>query len=159
MLSVEIAQVSFQLKHYNNKLKNKTLTAQRFLNMPNILMVQKKDDTTEKLQELICNKLGTCDMASNGKEALKFLQNHTYDLIITDIVMPQMDGFTLLDMLQKNQKTKDIPVVVLSNLTQESDIITCLEKGACSYLLKNQIPLPELIEQFKIQLSQSIKQH
>lgn len=54
------------------------------------------------------------DFAESGAEALEMIQDTTYDAIVTDVMMPRMNGLTLLEELRKKEKTKDIPVLILT---------------------------------------------
>ncbi len=77
------------------------------------------------------------DIAGNGKEALKMLlTNEPYDLVVTDVVMPVMDGISLLREIKNNANISDIPVVVLTSKTEVSDRLEGLKRGADAYLAK-----------------------
>ena len=77
------------------------------------------------------------DTAANGKDALKMLlTNDAYDLVVTDVVMPVMDGIALLREIKGNANISDIPVVVLTSKTEVSDRLEGLKKGADAYLSK-----------------------
>ena len=79
------------------------------------------------------------DEASNGLEALKRSSLKIYDLIITDIDMPNMDGFKLCEELKKNPMTEFIPVVILSSYDKETDIEMGFQVGAAAYISKENI--------------------
>ncbi len=74
--------------------------------------------------------------ASNGQEALDACANESFDLILLDVMMPVMDGFTCCKMLKANPKTQHIPVVLLTALDQPSDRVQGLEAGADDFLTK-----------------------
>lgn len=76
-------------------------------------------------------------VASNGKEALEALKEDVPDLLILDIIMPDMDGFEVLENLSKSGQIKSIPVLVFSTLGQESDVKHALELGAKGYVNKS----------------------
>ncbi len=71
-----------------------------------------------------------------GEEALRLAQEEQPAAILLDLVLPGMDGFEILQKLQEEETTKDIPVIVLSNLGQESDIQRCMGAGAVKVLVK-----------------------
>jgi signal transduction histidine kinase/DNA-binding response OmpR family regulator len=75
-------------------------------------------------------------MCSNGKEALQKIHTQQPDLIITDVMMPEMDGLTLLKKIRTNVNLSHIPVIMLTAKTEQSDKIEGLEKGADVYLTK-----------------------
>ncbi len=98
------------------------------------------DDDLE-VARYIKNELGQwyrIDMASNGREALKMLLSgdNSYDLVISDVMMPEMDGLTLLRQLKGNPNISDIPVVLLTSKAEVSDRLEGLKKGADAYLAK-----------------------
>ncbi|MBR5654555.1 MAG: response regulator [Prevotella sp.] len=77
------------------------------------------------------------EAASNGREALKMLlTNNEYDLVICDVMMPEMDGLTFLKQLKSNTNISDIPVILLTSKAEVSDRMEGLRKGADAYLAK-----------------------
>ena len=80
-------------------------------------------------------------LAADGQEGLEKAQISDPDLIILDMIMPQKNGFEVLTELQNNPATKNIPVIILSNLGQKDDIKKGLDLGAVDYLVKDNITL------------------
>ena len=77
------------------------------------------------------------DTATNGREALKMLlTNDDYDLVVSDVIMPEMDGLTFLKQLKSNTHISDIPVILLTTKAEVSDRLEGLKKGADAYLAK-----------------------
>lgn len=74
--------------------------------------------------------------AADGLEALQMALNQQPDIIISDIMMPQMDGFALLKKIKSNQATSHIPIVLLTSKTEFQDKINALDKGADAYITK-----------------------
>lgn len=74
--------------------------------------------------------------AANGRAALKRVDVEAPDLILLDIVMPEMDGFEVLARLKANERTRDIPVIVISVLDDMGSVVECIEQGAEEYLPK-----------------------
>lgn len=68
------------------------------------------------------------------------------DMILLDIVMPRMDGIELLTVMKKDNKLKDIPVVLLTNLGQETDIQKGMDLGALDYLVKAHFTPSEVVK-------------
>ena len=83
----------------------------------------------------------------NGAEALKILETEKYDLVLTDLMMPDVDGFTLLKEL-KARKIK-VPVIISSNLSQEEDIKLTKSLGAIDYFVKSDTPISEVVKKIK----------
>lgn len=86
-------------------------------------------------------------VAFNGKEALSLLESEKFDLLILDLIMPQLDGFGVL----KEIKAKGIktPVMVISNLSQTADISKAKDLGAVDFLIKSDTPVAEIVEKIK----------
>lgn len=76
------------------------------------------------------------DVAGNGKEGLEKLGNNSYDLVLLDLVMPEMDGFEVLKRKSSDADIKDIPVVVFSTLSQEKDVEEAKNFGASDFINK-----------------------
>lgn len=84
--------------------------------------------------------------ASDGMEALEKLPYHRIDLIITDLNMPNMDGFELIKGIRGNSEYADTPIIILSSLSEKSEIEMGLSLGANSYLIKPFDPKKVLYE-------------
>jgi len=75
-------------------------------------------------------------LAENGLSALAHLKKHPVDLILLDIMMPEMDGIQLLERLDKEPGLKEIPVIVLSAMDDMDSVVKCIDLGAMDYLTK-----------------------
>jgi CheY-like chemotaxis protein len=75
--------------------------------------------------------------ASDGLECVSVLRTSPVDLVLLDLVMPRMSGLEALDTMKLDPHTVGIPVVILSNLDQQSDVERGLAAGAADYLVKN----------------------
>jgi two-component system, OmpR family, alkaline phosphatase synthesis response regulator PhoP len=83
--------------------------------------------------------------ASDGEETLKQAQALPVpDLILLDMIMPRMLGLDVLTQLKASEATKNIPVVMLSNLSQDSDVKRAMDGGAVGYLVKSNLSLKDL---------------
>lgn len=87
--------------------------------------------------------------AGNGAEGLELALSKKPDLILLDIIMPQLDGFTVLERLKMSSKTKNIPVYLLTNLGTEEDIKKGEELGAKDYLVKASLTPAEVLDKVK----------
>lgn len=84
--------------------------------------------------------------AFDGQEAIDILQTYTPDIILLDIVMPKKDGFTTLEEIKANEKWKNIPVILASNLGQREDKEKGISLGAVEFFTKTDFTLNNLIE-------------
>jgi DNA-binding response OmpR family regulator len=104
--------------------------------MKKILVVDDEPDALEFLiNGLQKNNFNTIS-ALNGEEGFKRAFEEKPDLILLDLVMPNKDGFTMLEELKTNQSTKDIPVIVLSAKSEIDNIYKGQEYGAIDYIIK-----------------------
>lgn len=74
--------------------------------------------------------------ASDGMEALEKLPKQKIDLVITDLNMPNLDGFELIKSIRENEEYKEIPIIILSSLSGSEEIERGMSCGANSYLVK-----------------------
>jgi len=94
-------------------------------------------------------------LASDGEEAIKKINAEKPDIILLDVIMPEKNGFEVLQSIKAVDGLKSIPVVILSNLGQESDIQKGKELGADDYLIKSNFSIKEVVE--KIQSILAVK--
>lgn len=87
--------------------------------------------------------------ANNGKEALDIAKMEKPDIILLDILLPGIGGFEILKSLKDDPTTKNIPVIILSNLSQKSDVEKGKELGAVSFLVKATVDLDEIVNEVK----------
>ncbi|MCP5049187.1 MAG: hybrid sensor histidine kinase/response regulator, partial [bacterium] len=103
---------------------------------PFILIV---DDVPKNLQ-IVANILNAegyrFTLASSGQQALKIIKKRLPDLILLDIMMPEMDGYQVCRTLKRSDRTKDIPVIFLTAKTETSDIVKGFESGGLDYITK-----------------------
>jgi len=87
--------------------------------------------------------------ALNGEEGLKLAKSQKPDLILLDLILPKMHGFEVLKNIKSDAETKDIPIIVLTNLEGTADVEKALELGATTYLVKANYTLEEVISKIK----------
>ena len=90
--------------------------------------------------------------AFDGDEALQLLQTFTPDIILLDIVMPRKDGFAVLQEIKSNEKLKNIPVILVTNLGQKEDIDKGMKLGAAEFFIKTDFTLNDLIQKIESML-------
>ena len=74
--------------------------------------------------------------AENGQQALDMIRAHSFDLVLLDIVMPEMDGYQVLERVKGDNTLRDIPVIVISAIDEMDSVVRCIEMGAEEYLPK-----------------------
>lgn len=118
-----------------------------------VLVVE--DDTF--LRELLVEKLSSEGFkvlsATDGKECQTILEKQLPHLIILDLILPDINGFEILEQIKKAPRTQAIPVIVLSNLDQKEDIDRAMSGGAIDFMIKANFSLSEIISRVKKHLS------
>lgn len=114
-----------------------------------ILLVE--DD--EFLAELYATKLDLegfeVALAVDGEKGLKMIKEKKPDLILLDIILPKMDGFEILKMIKADKELKNIPVILLTNLSQKDEVKKGLDLGANDYLIKAHFMPSEVVKKIK----------
>lgn len=87
--------------------------------------------------------------AADGKEGIDLIKEENPDLILLDIILPKIDGFEVLELLKQNENTKEIPVIVLTNLGKKGEVEKGKRLGAVDYLIKAHFIPSEVIEKIK----------
>lgn len=103
--------------------------------MKKILVVDDEPVNVELLKGLLSKKY-IVDSVSNGKEALIKVKDFSPDLILLDVLMPEMDGYEVCKQVKSDPKTRSIPIVMITCLTEREDKINALESGADDFLSK-----------------------
>jgi DNA-binding response OmpR family regulator len=92
-------------------------------------------------------------LALDGEEAIEKLKDFSPDLILLDLILPKKEGIEVLRELKDHEDTKNIPVIVLTNLENEDMVSKALELGCHSYLVKSEYKLEEVSKKIKEALS------
>ncbi len=87
--------------------------------------------------------------AQTGEEAMKKITEPGIDVILLDLLLPDFDGFQILQKIKETEATKNIPVIIFSNLSETKDIEHAISLGATKFMVKSNFSLEELIEQIK----------
>ncbi len=101
-----------------------------------LLIVEDNISTRELIMEYLRHQSYRILVAGSGQEALEVLQVESVDLVISDVLMPVMDGYQLLEAIQVDPNLKNIPVVMVSAIGDMQSVLKCLELGADDYLYK-----------------------
>ena len=114
----------------------------------NILIADDEPNQLELMSFNLSNAGYSIIKAANGKEAIELIENHSPDLIILDWMMPKMSGIDVCRTLRSRSETKQIPIIILSARSEDSDKSLGLDTGADDYISKPFSP-KELISRVK----------
>lgn len=117
--------------------------------MKNILLVE--DDPF--LIDIYTTKLKgagfSVKVADNGESAVQKIKEKKPDLVLLDIVLPQLDGWEILHQIKSEKKFQDLKIIILSNLGQKEEVEKGLKLGAVKYLIKAHYTPSEVVEEIK----------
>ncbi len=85
-------------------------------------------------------------LAVDGNEAIEQVASFKPDIVLLDLIMPEKNGFEVLEEIKNNDSTKQTPVIILSNLGQDTDIQKGRDLGAIDYLIKSNSSLDQVTE-------------
>jgi len=117
-----------------------------------ILIVEDEERIRKVINILIRAENIEIEEASDGKMALEKIFGANYDLVILDLMLPEVDGFSVLEEIRGNEDTKDLPVIIVSARSTDKDILEGLKGGANYYIPKPFEP-QELISSIELILN------
>ena len=110
------------------------------------------------LAQLLTNRISKAGVnvirAADGEEGLSMLRSEKPSLMLLDLILPKKSGFELLEEMRSDPSLQNIPVIIVSNLGQESDIKKGKELGAVEYFIKANTSIDGLVERVKIILAE-----
>ncbi len=113
--------------------------------MAKILFVEDEPALQKTLSEALKQNGYEVQSAFDGQQGLELAKSAKPDLILLDLILPKLDGFGVLKALKTEEKLRDIPVIILTNLEDMTDVEKALELGASTYLVKANYDLDELV--------------
>lgn len=125
--------ILFRMEQTQTTVASKILIVEDDLFLANLLSLRFKKEGFEVIQ------------AFSGVEALKKLEEIRPSVVLLDIILPQKNGFEVLEAVAQNPQTSNIPVIIVSNLGQESDIEKGKTLGAMDYYVKARLSIDELV--------------
>jgi DNA-binding response OmpR family regulator len=114
-----------------------------------ILIVEDEEILLTALSEELKQEGFEAVGAKDGQEGVEKAASEKPDLILLDLVMPRLDGIGALKQMKENEQTRDIPVVILTNLSDYDKVSDALSLGAMDYLVKANYRLEELVSKIK----------
>lgn len=117
--------------------------------MATILIVEDSPSQAQVIQRIVESAGHRSLLAENGEAGIEMAQQHHPDLILMDVIMPNLNGFQATRKLTRDEATKEIPVIILTTKSMESDRAWGMRQGAQAYLTKPFIEndLTRLIDQ------------
>ena len=117
--------------------------------MKTILFIEDEPTIQKAISKFLEEEGYEVKNALDGEIGLETAKKIRPSLILLDIILPKKDGFEVLKELKENETTKNIPVIVLTNLEEGDNIEKILELGATAYLIKANYKLEEIVEKIK----------
>lgn len=127
--------------------------------MSELTQVLLVDDNSKYLKDALPFYGYEVTVALDGVQALKELANESnkFDIVLLDVMMPNMNGWDTLKAIRKNEKTKHLPVIMLTAVNEDQKMVTGLKIGADDYIVKPFV-LPNLLARMEAVLRRSIRQ-
>lgn len=120
--------------------------------MKKILIIEDEEVLLGLLQERLVQEGYQVDIAKDGQEGLEKIRKFKPDLILLDIVMPKMGGFEVMEEVNKDEKLKTIPIIIVSNSGQPVELERAKKLGVKDWLIKTDFDPQEVIDKVKKQL-------
>ena len=117
---------------------------------PKKILLVEDDDIIRQVYQHYLEKSGyLVYIAPSGPDAVSYSQHETFDVVILDIILPGFDGFHVMEQLKANEKTANIPVMVMTNLDDDKYIKRATKLGATEYLIKSNTTPQVVVEHIK----------
>jgi len=113
--------------------------------MKKILFIEDEAVMQKAVSEFLGAKGYEVISALDGELGINMAKNYSPDLILLDIVLPKKSGFDVLRDLKNDEKTKSVPVIVLTNLSQMDDVSKMMDMGITTYLVKSDQSLQDIL--------------
>jgi len=117
--------------------------------MKKILFIEDEAAIQKTLGESLRRKGYEVKAALDGEIGLRLAKAEKPDLILLDLILPKIHGLVVLEELRKDKQTKDIPVIILTNLENVGEVERAIQLGATTYLVKTNYSLEEVIEKVR----------
>jgi len=117
--------------------------------MKKILFIEDESALQKTFGELLKQEGYEMISALDGEIGLRLAKDKKPDLILLDLILPKIHGFEVLKKLKEDKETKEIPIIILTNLEGISDVNKAVELGATTYLVKAQYSMEEVLEKIK----------
>jgi two-component system alkaline phosphatase synthesis response regulator PhoP len=117
--------------------------------MNHVLVVEDEDFLVRALKDNLVSEGHSVSIAMDGEAVFDEMKKKKPNLILLDLLLPKKNGFDVLKEIRQSPEWQLIPVVILSNLGEDSEIKRALELGANDYFVKSQHPIQEVMEKVR----------
>lgn len=117
--------------------------------MNHVLVVEDEDFLVRALKDNLISEGHTVAVAMDGEAVFDELKKKKPSIILLDLLLPKKNGFDVLKEIRQSPEWQLIPVIILSNLGEDSEIKRALDLGANDYFVKSQHPIQEVIEKVR----------
>ena len=117
--------------------------------MKKILFIEDESALQQAVSQVLGERGFETLVALDGNLGIALAKKEIPDLILLDLILPQKNGFDVLNELKKDESTKHIPIIILTNLEESRDVERAIALGATTYLVKTNYKLEEVVEKIK----------
>jgi len=114
-----------------------------------ILIIEDESTLQRALSEFLSLEGFEVVNALDGEKGIEMAMKEKPDLILLDIILPKKDGYEVVDELRSGEGTKNIPIILLTNLETTENVKRAFEKGITTYLVKSDYKLEDIIKKIK----------
>lgn len=122
-------------------------------NQKKVLVIEDETALSELLSEKFAQEGFKVRSAESAETGIKLALNFLPDLILLDIILPGMDGLTMLKKLRQNRWGSRVPVIILSNLNDQESVSKAMKIGVYDFLVKSNVKLSDVVEEVREVLS------
>ena len=115
----------------------------------NILIIEDDDFFRELIRKKLLSEDFDVIEAVDGEKGIEVMRNKRPDLVLLDLLLPNMDGFEVLSKVKLDASISSTPIIILSNLGQQEDIERGLKLGASDYLIKSQFDIDQVVDKIR----------
>ena len=119
----------------------------------NVLIIEDDDFFRELIKKKLSVKFNVFE-AVDGEKGVAIIKEKKPDLVLLDLLLPNVDGFGVLSQVKADSELSSVPVIILSNLGQQEDIERALKLGANDFLIKSQFDIDQVVDKISNILKQ-----
>ncbi len=122
----------------------------------NVLIIDDEEMLVEAMREKLLEEGMRVSVAHNGLEGLEIARREHPDVILLDILMPEMDGFDFLDHLHEDEWGRRVQVIILTNSTSFQTLSRAVASGMSEFVIKSEVQLDDIVDKVKTRLSNNM---